>query len=298
MGMVNLSFSNLFGTARRFDAHWQQESKYAQELELKYGEPFIFGLPMNLNAGFYQRIQDTRYTRRKFDLKGDVLLTDKFTLGFATGIDRVIPSDDSLLTFKVSDSRIVYAGTDVVYDSRDNIFIPQKGIYYKALYTYGDKKISNNGSQGDESFALHRYSMIVEFFSSFFSRQSLLVRLFAGEVNSGKLEEADLFLVGGLKNIRGYRENQFYASKLTYGTVELRYALSRKSFASVFYDPGYYFRPSDDLNNIPKQEGFIFGYGLGVRIETAIGMIGVSYAIAKGDGILDGKIHFGLINNF
>jgi len=298
MGLVNLSFRNLFGTARRFEAHWQQESKYVQDLELKYGEPFIFGLPVNLGAGFYQRIQDTSYTRRKFDLKGDLILTDKFTLGFSTGIDRVIPPDDTLLTYKISDSRIVYAGSDIVYDSRDNIFIPQKGIYYKALYTYGDKKISNFNSQDDESFSLNRYSMIVEFFSSFFERQSLLVRFFAGEVNSGKLEEADLFLVGGLKNIRGYREDQFYASKLTYGTVELRYSLSRKSFASVFFDPGYYYREQDDVNSIPKQEGFIFGYGLGVRIETAIGMIGVSYAVSKGDGLLDGKIHFGLINNF
>lgn len=298
MGLVNLSFRNLFGTARRFEARWQQESKYVQDLELKYGEPSVFGLPLNLGAGFYQRIQDTSYTRRKFDLKGDVLIADKFTLGFSTGIDRVIPPDDTLLTFRISDSRIIYAGTDIVYDSRDNIFIPQKGIYYKALYIYGDKSISDFGSQGNESFSLQRYSMIVEFFSSFFERQSLLVRLFAGEVKSGKLEEADLFLVGGLKNIRGYREDQFYASRLAYGTAELRYSLSRRSFASVFFDPGYYYRPSDDLNSIPKQEGFIFGYGLGVRLETAIGMIGVSYAVAKGDGLIDGKIHFGLINNF
>ena len=300
-GLINLSFRNLFGTARRLDARWQQETKSIQELELKYGEPYFFGLPLNLSAGFLQRLQDTSYTRRKFDAKGDILLTDKFTFGFTAGIDRVIPPEDSLALFNVADSRILYAGTEIRYDSRDNVFIPNSGFLYRAMFIYGDKRIYNrNGSvnSADQSFSLQRYSMDVDVFFSFFKRQSLLIRLFAGQIDSDKLEDADFYKVGGIKNIRGYREEQFRASRFTYGTIELRYAFSRKSFASVFVDPGYYYRPEDPLNNIPKQESFLLGYGLGIRIETAIGLIGVNYAIAKEDGILDGKIHFGLINEF
>jgi len=300
-GLINLSFRNLFGTARRLDARWQQETKSIQELELKYGEPYFFDLPLNLSAGFLQRLQDTSYTRRKFDAKGDILLTDKFTFGFTAGIDRVIPPEDSLAMFTVADSRILYAGTEIRYDSRDNVFIPNSGFLYRALFTYGDKKIYNRSgsiNSADQSFSLQRYSMDVDVFFSFFRRQSLLIRFFAGQIDSDKLEDADFYKVGGIKNIRGYREEQFRASRFTYGTIELRYAFSRKSFAAVFADPGYYYRPEDPLNNIPKQEGFLFGYGLGIRIETAIGLIGVNYAIAKEDGILDGKIHFGLINEF
>ena len=140
--------------------------------------------------------------------------------------------------------------------------------------------------------------MDIDVFFSFFKRQSLLIRFFAGQLVSGKLEDGDFYKVGGMKNVRGYREEQFRASKFTYGSVEMRYSFSRKGFASVFFDPGYYYRPADILNNITKQEGFIYGYGLGIRLETTIGVIGVSYAIAKEEGILDGKIHFGLINEF
>lgn len=300
-GLINLSFRNLFGTARRLDARWQQETKSVQELEFKYGEPYFFGLPLNLSAGFLQRIQDTSYTRRKFDAKGDILLTDKFTLGFSAGIDRVIPPEDTLALFTVADSRILYAGTEIRFDSRDNFYIPNSGILYRALYTYGDKKIYNktaSSSSDGQSFSLQRYSMDIDVYFSFVKRQSLLVRLFAGQVESDRLEDADFYRVGGIKNIRGYREEQFRASRFTYGTVELRYAFTRKSFAAIFADPGYYYRPEDPVNNIPKQEGFLFGYGLGIRLETAIGVIGVNYAISKDDGILDGKIHFGLINEF
>lgn len=296
-GLVNLSFRNLFGTARRLDARWQQETKSTQELELKYSEPYFFGLPLNVSGGFLQRIQDTSYTHRKFDFKGDILVSDRFTLGLTAGIDRVIPPD-SAVVFTIADSRILYGGTEIRYDSRDNVYIPVSGIVYRVNYAYGDKKIYSAQSEANQSFSLQRYSMDVDFYSSFFKRQSLLIRFFIGQVTSGKLEDADFYKVGGIKNVRGYREEQFRASKLTYGNIELRYAFSRKSFGHVFFDPGYYYRPPDEINNIPKQEGFIYGYGLGIRLETAIGIVGVSYAIGKGDGMLDGKIHFGLVNEF
>lgn len=300
-GLINLSFRNLFGTARRLDARWQQETKSIQELELKYSEPYIFNLPLGLSGGFMQRLQDSSYTRRKFDARGDILLTDKFTLGFSTGIDRVIPPEDSLAIFTIADSRVIYGGTEIRYDSRDNIFIPNKGFLYKAIYVYGDKRIFNKANSvntEDRSYSMQKYSMDIDVYFSFFKRQSMLIRFFAGQVVSDKLEDADFYKVGGIKNIRGYREEQFRASKFTYGTIEMRYSFSRKSFASIFIDPGYYYKPLDVLNNIPKQEGFLMGYGLGIRIETGIGLIGVNYAIGKEDGLLDGKIHFGLINEF
>jgi outer membrane protein insertion porin family len=98
--------------------------------------------------------------------------------------------------------------------------------------------------------------------------------------------------------VRGYREGQFLASRAAWSNLELRYSLTRRSFAAAFYDFGYYKSPSDDFYNVPAQEGFIYGYGLGIRVETALGMFGVSYALGRGDSILEGKLHFGLVNDF
>jgi outer membrane protein assembly factor BamA len=78
----------------------------------------------------------------------------------------------------------------------------------------------------------------------------------------------------------------------------VRYALSRKGFFDAFYDFGYYNKPEDVINKYPSQHGFLFGYGIGLRMETGLGVIGVNYALGKGDGFLDGKINFGIINEF
>jgi outer membrane protein insertion porin family len=298
-GMVNVSFRNIFGTGRRVDARWQKPLKSTQELEFKYAEPYFLGFPVNMNAGFLQRIQDTTYTRRKIDIKGDVLLNDKFTISFLAGLDRVIPSADTTRVFSISDSRILYSGLELKYDSRDNIYNPFKGILYSSSYTYGSKTVYNSvSSSNDESFSIQKFSSQVEVYFSLFNRQSIMLRFFGGEAISSKLEDADFFRIGGNKYIRGYRDEQFLASKLTYSNVELRYSVSRKSFLFGFYDFGYYFRPEDLLNFIPKQEGFLYGYGIGIQLETALGIVGVSYGLGKGEGLTDGMLHFGIINDF
>ena len=50
--------------------------------------------------------------------------------------------------------------------------------------------------------------------------------------------------------------------------------------------------------NVPEISGFKIGYGLGMNFETALGVLSVSFALAKGDSFSDGKIHFGIINEF
>lgn len=301
-GLVNVSFRNLFGTGRRIDAKWQQEVKATQELEFKYREPYFMGFPLDLNTSFAQRIQDTTYTKRKFDLKGDVLLTDKFTVTFVGGYDRVIPVDDSTRIFRIADSRVLFSGFEIKYDSRDNIYIPGRGILFRTSYTYGDKKIFNldklQGYGFAGNFSLQKYTGEFDVYYTFLKKQTNLLRFFAGEVVSDRIEDADYFRIGGSRNIRGYREEQFLASKLMYSNIEPRYSLSRKSFFFAFFDFGYYYKKEDIANLIPEQDGFLYGFGAGIRLETALGIVGVSYALGKGDSFLDGKIHFGLINDF
>jgi outer membrane protein insertion porin family len=301
-GLINLSFRNLFGTGRRIEAKWEQEVRETQELEFRYFEPYLLSLPFNVYGGFLQRIQDSTYTRRRLDFKADYTFSNKFTIAALGGYERVIPADAENLVFRIADSRTLTSGVELRYDNRDNVYIPVSGGLYRTSYSYGSKKIFNLdelqqlGYRAD--YSIQRYTAEADVYLSFFKRQSNLVKVFAGEVRSDKLEDSDFFRVGGNRSIRGYREEQFLASRVAYSNIELRYALSRRSFVFGFYDFGYIFRPEDSLNSFPEQSEFLYGYGIGLRMETALGLIGVSYALGKGDTFLDGKIHFGLVNDF
>ncbi len=301
-GLVNLSIRNLFGTGRKVEARFKKEIKTTQELELKYLEPWLFGYPLNVNLSFLQRIEDSTFIKRDFSLKADAMISKKFTLSAMFNFERVIPSLAAGNYFTIFDSRLLAAGVEIKFDSRDYVYNPYSGILYKTSYSAGQKKIYNASSFVNQNitadFTIQRGMLDLDFYHSFFKRQSSVIGVHGVEIRSPRFETADLYRFGGINSVRGYREGQFLGSRVAWSNIGLRYSITRRSFAEVFYDMGYYRRPEDALFNIPAQEGFIYGYGLGVRIETALGMFGVSYALGKGDSILEGKIHFGLINDF
>ena len=204
--------------------------------------------------------------------------------------------------YSVFDSRLISGGLEIKFDSRDYIYNPASGILYKTSYTIGQKKVYNYasfvGQNVPPNFTVQKYTVDLDFYHSFFRRQSTLVGIHGGEIKSPDLENADYFRFGGNDNVRGYRDNQFLAAQIVWSNLEFRYALTRKTFASAFFDIGYYKRPQDNLTLTPQEQALIFGYGIGVRVETGLGIFGVSYALGRGDSFLEGKVHFGIINDF
>ncbi|MBZ0203073.1 MAG: BamA/TamA family outer membrane protein [Ignavibacteria bacterium] len=301
-GLVNLSIRNLFGTGRKVEARFKKEIKTTQELELRYLEPWLLGYPLNVNAAFLQRIEDSTFIKRDFSLKADAMISMKFTLSAIFNFERVIPSLTTGNLFTIFDSRLLAAGIEIKFDSRDYVYNPYSGLLYRTSYSAGQKKIYNASSFTNQNipadFSIQRGMLDLDFYHSFFKRQSSVIGVHGVEIRSPRFETADLYRFGGINSVRGYREGQFLGSRVAWSNIGLRYSITRRSFAEVFYDMGYYMRPEDALFKIAAQEGFIYGYGLGIRIETALGMFGVSYALGKGDSILEGKIHFGLINDF
>jgi outer membrane protein insertion porin family len=124
------------------------------------------------------------------------------------------------------------------------------------------------------------------------------VSLHGRELRGGALDLSDLYRLGGAATLRGYREEQFTGTRLGWINAELRYSLGRRSFAFSFYDIGYMFQSADQEQGREEASLSRGGYGLGLRLETGLGIMSVSYALGDGDALGDGKIHFGLINEF
>jgi outer membrane protein insertion porin family len=303
-GLVNISLRNLFGTGRKVEARFQKEIRTTQELELKYFEPWLLGYPLNVNIGFLQRIEDTIFVKRTLGLSAEALLSKNFSVSALGNVERVIPTvgADQVAFFAVFDSRMVSGGIEIKFDNRDYVYNPLSGILYKTSYTVGQKRVYNaglfTGLNIPPDFTVQKFFVDLEFYHSFFRRQSTLFGAHGGEIKSPELENADYFRFGGNNNVRGYRDNQFLASRVIWGNMEFRYSLTRKTFASLFYDMGYYRKPEDNIAKTPLEQALIFGYGVGIRVETGLGIFGVSYALGRGDSFLEGKVHFGLINDF
>jgi outer membrane protein assembly factor BamA len=298
-GFVNVSLGNLFGTGRRLGVRWQNENQGTQEVELHYLEPWVFGFPANIGIGFFQREQDSTYVRRKIDLRGDILVSENFSLALLFGQDHIIPSS-SIVNPIVSRSQTTTVGGEVRYDSRDDLYSARSGIYYRSDYQVGRKAVSDvtSASGSDQDFFVKKFSIDMEFYRQVFSRQVIATALHAKDLRSDNIEDGDLYRFGGANTLRGYRESQFVGSSIAWSNLEYRFLMGRRSFLFGFLDTGYYFRPADQQRGVVSSQAFKVGYGVGFRVDTSLGLLGVSYALGQGDTFSTGKIHFAVINQF
>jgi outer membrane protein insertion porin family len=301
-GLVNISMRNLFGTGRAAAFRWQKINRLSQELEIKYMEPWILGFPFNISASVNQKIQDSSYVQRKIEGTIEYLADEDITLGFGINSESIIPSVNDNSIFTVYNSSNISTGVSLKIDTRDDPYAPTRGIYIYNSYWISKKKINGPvqyiNSETKLNLSLQKIFFDFSIFIEPFRRQVFSFGIHAKELQASLYEPSDLYFLGGTNTLRGYRENQFQGSRIAWSNTEYRYLLSRRTFAFLFFDSGYYLRKKDEQRQIPENSGFKIGYGVGLNLETGLGVIVVSFALAKGETFSEGKIHFGLINEF
>ena len=301
-GLINVSLRNLFGTGRAVAFRWQKLNRNSQELEIKYLEPWLLGFPLNLNGGFYQRQQDTIYVQRKFTAGLEYLATEDVSASVFVATESVIPTLNEEPVFTVYNSSSLTTGLSLRIDTRDDPLAPTSGILFDNSYSFSKKSINGPVEfitpETVTNINLQRYEATLAFFYQVLRRNVIALSLNGKELRGPFFEQSDLFRLGGTKSLRGYREDQFLGNRIFWSNLEYRLFLSNRTYGFLFFDTGYYLRNADVGRSIDKQEGFKIGYGLGINLETSIGMLAVSFALAKGDSFSEGKIHFGIINEF
>lgn len=301
-GFININLRNLFGTGRAAAIKWEQESRHSQDFELRYLEPWIFDFPINIEAGLFQRKQDSTYVQRSAEGKLEYIATDEVSAGLILSTQSTIPTERVNKVFTVFNSSSTTTGLNLKIDTRNDFYSPTKGIILHNSYKYTSKQIDGPRefitpfTKTDVSF--QRLEIDFSYFLELFSEQILAASVHARELKGDDVEISDLYLLGGTNTLRGYREKQFAGNRIFWSNLEYRYLLSNRSYAFLFFDTGYFQKNEDASRNIAKISDFKYGYGLGFNLETGLGILGVSFALGKGDSFRDGKIHFGIVNEF
>lgn len=297
-GLVNVSLRNLFGTGRKLSARWYQENKTSQEIELHYFEPWVASYPFNVELGFFQRKQDSTFVRIQYDFSADLMVTEEFSLGASFSQRNVYPSV-GFGQKVIAASRTTSFGASVHYDSRDNPTTPTQGIFYSTEYQSGSKRtMSSEAFPSESKSTTQRLVFDLSYYLSLFHRQVFATELHLRDFKSAASDVSDLFRLGGASTLRGYREGQFFGSRLVWMNLEYRFLVATRSFFYGFVDVGYILQPDVAAVGIKASEQSKIGYGIGVRMDSVLGLIGVSFALGEGDTFSTSKIHIRLINEF
>ena len=137
---------------------------------------------------------------------------------------------------------------------------------------------------------------------SLYRRHVVAASVHLGEIRSDEqvIPFNEQFKLGGARTLRGYREEQFHGSRVIWANLEYRLLHGRRSWSFLFLDAGHYFRQVRDplAGAIGQVSGEKVGYGVGLRVDSRLGILGVDYGLGEGDGLTEGKVHFGVLNEF
>ncbi len=301
-GLVNITLRNIFGTGRAAQISWEKLTRISQELQIKYLEPWLFGYPFNLNAELFQRIQDSTYVQRIIGGGIEYLATEDISATAFLLFEQVIPTTREVEVFTVYNSSSVTTGVGLKIDLRDDPLATLSGFIFENSYSYSNKTITGPTeyitATTETEINLQRFTAGFGAFFEIFPRNVIALKVNGKELSGPFFEQSDLWRFGGTKTVRGYREEQFLASRIAWTNLEYRLMLSQRTYTFVFFDSGYYLLEPIPEIGILRSEDFIFGYGIGIALDTAIGLLGVSFAFADGDTFSEGKIHFGIVNEF
>ncbi len=308
-GQLDLELYHLSGKGRDIALHWQRLNISTQTLELKAKESFLFNSPLDLSLGFNLLKQDTTFLNRSFSLDFGYRLSGSGYLKFFT--KRIAGNLISTAEFQnikelpnVSDFRWNQYGIGLDWNKLDSPVFPRNGFWITGEFSAGNKEIIENIGIPEEVYTdlvlnSPQYLGKIDLQKHFYLKPTwgIMLKVSGGFTQNQNLFLNDLFRIGGLKTIRGFNENYFYARSYGYMNVEQRLFFQENSFLMVFADVGVLENPYF-VTSINKP----FSFGAGVNLDTGSGIFRFIYGVGKSNSqplaFSYSRIHFGYLARF
>lgn len=309
-GEFNLNLKNMAGKGKNMRIEWKRLKPESQQLSMEYFHPNLFGSPMNVIPMFDLLKQDTTFQTVTGTIKTNFNLTGSAKMGFYVGSkqSRLLSTKQYAAYSKPPflDYNLATYGLDYEWNNLDDYFYPKKGNWIFADVNVGVKTIVSNSRLPDRLYTdvkksnsqFYVKTEIRHFFKTG-KRSTLLGSLRSGRVfNDNLLVTNDLFQIGGLKTMRGFNENFFFAEYYSTGTLEFRQFTDESSYLLVFAEQSFmkYRLGTDSVDDWP------IGVGVGLSLSTNTGIFNFVYSLGQSQAqkmqFNQSKVHFGYITRF
>ena len=304
VGSGHLLLKHLFGGGRTAEFTLDRRPGRTSIFDVSLSDPYLFGLPLRIGGHFRGEQRDSTYGERVYELQGGYRLGNglELTATLSREVVRPGPAGTQFLGTRqqIPRSTTHFYGVGVRYRVIDRPQNPRRGLSVDVQFAQGrkDRRLRRITSDGDttrvsDAFRQERLQGRFRAYLPLFDRQVLAVGGDGSVLLSRDYDRSDLFRLGGATSLRGYDEDRFLGNVVARGLVEYRLQLDRASYAHAFFDLGYVARPA--LEATTATRGWHPGYGIGVRLQTAIGRISATYALNPDvQSPANGRVHLGL----
>ena len=291
-GFLDLELTNIAGTAREASGRWEDRGDGLTRFALHYREPWIPFVPVGVAGDLEHDVFEGRYSYTKWEVVGDLGFgpwTFAFGRGGTRAVEVVEAAEEASEDRKVNE-RFFVAG--IALDRRNAAANPTRGFRMSLRNRRGSKTLNAARDSLEIRVDRNRWEAAAEGYLGLGNRWLVAVgtRFDFLDTPEDSLPRWDLTAVGGATSVRGYREEQFLASSVWLVRNEVRWLQDRRgSSLYVLADVGFLNREGRRFADLFDR--VLAGYGVGVRQANRLGILGVEYAVAKGESVLDGRIH-------
>lgn len=309
-GELNLQLQNLFNSGKAFSLKWQQIRPKSPRLDISYEHPALLGTPFILKSSFSMLKEDTTFLNIDRQLSLAYVTGNAGKIIFLTGLKNSRLGNNSQYRENTelpvfSDYKYFYYGIGYEWNRTNDFYNPVKGVNMTLGVWAGNKNITKNPFIDQNLYAtidLQSIQLTAKFaldvYIPLYTRSVGFTGIKLGKVLNENLFKNDLFRLGGLKSLRGFNENFFFASDYAVLTLEYRYFIEPASYLFLFYDQAYI--KHSILGSY--YEDHPLGTGAGVSFTTKLGTFQLIYAMGKSQerkfDFNFARIHFGMTSKF
>ncbi len=315
-GMIDLSYKNLMGMNRQASVRLELSSLEKRYI-LQYFEPWFQGIPLPFRAYILGEdkkevnvdTREVRYHLTRHTVTGGfekkLSETVKSELFYEFSLVNTFDVKPDVILSREDTGTLIISGLrfGIIYDTRDNLFYPQRGILSGISV-----KFTAPVFLSETDFV--KLSFYGNFFHRITERIVLAVSLRGGVAQgyfkTNELPIVERFFLGGSTTVRGYAQdtlgpkgsdgNPTGGNAFLMENLELRTSLGRGIGAVVFVDGGNVWQKVNEMGITDLK----FTTGLGLRYDTPVGPIRVDYGVKlqREKGESSGELHFSIGHAF
>jgi len=288
-GYLDLSVINIFNSGETIALFWKNNGNDSQRFFINTVIPYVFNIPLIPDATFELYRQDSTFS----NVVSDINLTysfntkGKISAGLNTENSNNLlknPMDD-IQSFKNIFYGVSYNFEKLIYD---NLFPVKFSFDFSSFF--GSRKIENTKS------IQSKFLLSSNYIWAFNNKNYIFLQNHSAILNSDDYVNNELFRVGGIYNLRGVNEESIFASTYSIFNLEYRYRPTNSSYFYSITDFAFI------ENKILEENSQILSLGFGYAFFTKVGLLNISYAIAKFDdnplNFNNSKLHVKIISFF
>ncbi len=309
-GDARVKLVNTLNKAEKIDVNWRKLMPLTQNLNVNFNYPFWFKSHFGSDIRFDLYKKDTSFIDLNIAAGVSFFSSSKLQLlGYINSrrsdiISTALFQNLNVLPNFADVSTLTY-GFSMDWNGLDYKYNPRRGTQLQVNIAAGTKNIRKNAALPEAiyddvllSSTLVRGELRIEQYFPLAKRSAIKLGMNSGGIMNDALFENELFRIGGIRTIRGFDEELFFASAYAIGTIEYRFLLEENSTLFTFVEYGGY----EQNTKKSYQRNNLYSAGLGISFETKPGIFSLSYALGAVQGqpllVRTAKIHFGFVNYF